>query len=99
MPETLLSESMLRRCVARKLARFCILTILRYSQTISDLHLYRGLEPCATGHIMGHEFAGTVVQVGDAVKQVKVGDEIVSPFTISWSVALVEFRRFMAKYE
>lgn len=48
---------------------------------------------------MGHEFAGTVVQVGDAVKQVKVGDEIVSPFTISWSVALVEFRRFMAKYE
>lgn len=33
---------------------------------------------------MGHEFAGVVVQAGSAVKTVKVGDKIVSPFTASW---------------
>lgn len=36
---------------------------------------------------MGHEFAGTVVQAGPAVKTVKVGDKIVSPFTASWYVS------------
>jgi Zn-dependent alcohol dehydrogenase len=33
---------------------------------------------------MGHEFTGIVKQVGSAVKTVKVGDKIVSPFTVSW---------------
>lgn len=35
---------------------------------------------------MGHEFTGTVKEVGSEVKTVKVGDKIVSPFTVSWSV-------------
>lgn len=35
---------------------------------------------------MGHEFTGTVVEAGAAVKGVKVGDKIVSPFTVSWYV-------------
>jgi threonine dehydrogenase-like Zn-dependent dehydrogenase len=33
---------------------------------------------------MGHEFTGTVKEVGSDVKTVKVGDKIVSPFTVSW---------------
>jgi threonine dehydrogenase-like Zn-dependent dehydrogenase len=33
---------------------------------------------------MGHEFTGEVVEVGSEVKNVKKGDKIVSPFTVSW---------------
>jgi threonine dehydrogenase-like Zn-dependent dehydrogenase len=35
---------------------------------------------------MGHEFTGIVKEVGSEVKTVKVGDRIVSPFTVSWYV-------------
>ncbi|KAJ0420057.1 chaperonin 10-like protein [Aspergillus carlsbadensis] len=49
----------------------------------SDLHVYRGLEPAGTGFIMGHELTGEVVEVGDAVKSVAVGDVVVSAFTTS----------------
>lgn len=52
----------------------------------SELHVFRGLEaidPADTGFIMGHEFVGTVVEAGPAVKSVAVGDKVVSPFTVS----------------
>lgn len=49
----------------------------------SELHVYRGHQPSATGFIMGHEFTGTVTQVGTEVKTVKVGDKVVAPFTTS----------------
>ncbi|KAK5993918.1 Medium chain reductase/dehydrogenase ucsI [Cladobotryum mycophilum] len=49
----------------------------------SELHVYRGHQPSATGFIMGHEFTGTVVEAGSAVQSVSVGDKIVAPFTIS----------------
>ncbi|KAF5019766.1 hypothetical protein F66182_8203 [Fusarium sp. NRRL 66182] len=32
---------------------------------------------------MGHEFTGTVVQAGSAVKTIKIGDKVVAPFTAS----------------
>lgn len=48
----------------------------------SELHPYRGaVVPATTGHIMGHEFTGQVVAVGKDVKNVVVGDEVVSIFT------------------
>jgi threonine dehydrogenase-like Zn-dependent dehydrogenase len=33
---------------------------------------------------MGHEFTGTVVQVGASVSKFEIGDDVVSPFTTSW---------------
>lgn len=33
---------------------------------------------------MGHEFTGTVEKVGSAVKNFRKGDQVVSPFTLSW---------------
>jgi threonine dehydrogenase-like Zn-dependent dehydrogenase len=38
------------------------------------------------GDILGHEFMGEVVDVGRAVKTIKVGDRVVVPFTISCGV-------------
>lgn len=50
----------------------------------SDLHLYNGYIPTMkAGDILGHEFMGEVVEVGSAVKNLKIGDRVVVPFTIA----------------
>lgn len=50
----------------------------------SDLHLYDGYIPfMQPGDILGHEFMGEVVEVGPEVKNLRVGDRVVVPFTIS----------------
>lgn len=50
----------------------------------SDLHIYSGFIPTMQkGDILGHEFMGEVVEVGPQVKNLKVGDRVVVPFTIS----------------
>ena len=50
----------------------------------SDLHLYDGYIPTMVkGDILGHEFMGEVVDVGDAVTNLKIGDRVVVPFTIA----------------
>jgi threonine dehydrogenase-like Zn-dependent dehydrogenase len=50
----------------------------------SDLHLYDHFMPgMKKGDIMGHEFMGEVVEVGQEAKsKLKVGDRVVVPFTI-----------------
>jgi threonine dehydrogenase-like Zn-dependent dehydrogenase len=50
----------------------------------SDLHLYDGYIPTMhKGDILGHEFMGEVIEVGQSVKRLQVGDRVVVPFTIS----------------
>ncbi|MCC7445901.1 MAG: glutathione-dependent formaldehyde dehydrogenase [Anaerolineae bacterium] len=50
----------------------------------SDLHLYDGYIPTVQrGDILGHEFMGEIVDVGSEVKNLKKGDRVVVPFTIS----------------
>lgn len=50
----------------------------------SDLHLYTGKIPTLMqGDILGHEFMGTVVDVGPEVRRLKVGDRVVVPFNIA----------------
>src|SRR5437868_8846849 len=64
--------------------RDAIIRITRTAICGSDLHLYDGYIPTMEkGDILGHEFMGEVVEVGDAVKNLKVGDRVVVPFTIS----------------
>lgn len=49
----------------------------------SDLHLYHGMMPdTRVGHTFGHEFIGTIEQVGSSVENVKVGDRVMVPFNI-----------------
>ncbi len=50
----------------------------------SDLHLYNGYMPTMEkGDVLGHENMGEVVEIGTAVKKLKVGDRVVVPFNIA----------------
>ncbi|HEX3149760.1 MAG TPA: zinc-dependent alcohol dehydrogenase [Gemmataceae bacterium] len=55
----------------------------------SDLHLYDGYIPTMkAGDILGHEFMGEVVALGNDVRNLKVGDRVVIPFTIACGACL-----------
>lgn len=50
----------------------------------SDLHLYHGLVPdTRVGTTFGHEFIGVVEEIGEDVKNLKVGDQVIVPFNIA----------------
>ena len=50
----------------------------------SDLHVYHGRETgLDNGTVMGHEFVGTVIETGAAVRKIFKGSKVLSPFTTS----------------
>src|SRR4051812_22345530 len=49
----------------------------------SDLHMYEGRTDFETGRSFGHENLGQVVEVGDGVDKVQVGEYVVLPFNIA----------------
>jgi alcohol dehydrogenase len=50
----------------------------------SDLHAWNGEDPDVTlPHVMGHEMAGEVCEVGSACRDFKVGDRVTAPFIIA----------------
>ncbi|KAJ3544989.1 hypothetical protein NM688_g5680 [Phlebia brevispora] len=68
----------------------------------SDLHVYRGHEDVDAPLICGHEFIGTVVELGssftreasgrpDLYATLQIGDKVVSPFTVSCEECQVGF--------
>src|SRR5437660_11357051 len=46
----------------------------------SDLHIYHGRVKIEPGFTLGHEYVGTVVAKGDAVRSVDVGDRALGTF-------------------
>ena len=65
-------------------ARDAIVKISSTAICGSDLHLYNGFVPTMEkGDILGHEFMGEVMEVGSAVRNLKVGDRVVVPFPIA----------------
>jgi threonine dehydrogenase-like Zn-dependent dehydrogenase len=64
--------------------RDAILKITSTAICGSDLHLYNAFIPAMKkGDILGHEFMGEVVETGPDVKNLKVGDRVVTAFPIS----------------
>jgi threonine dehydrogenase-like Zn-dependent dehydrogenase len=49
----------------------------------SDLWAYRGIEKLEAPTPYGHEYAGTVVAIGAAVKNIKIGDFVIGSFFAS----------------
>lgn len=58
-------------------------SLTRCAEYYSELHVFRGHQPSGTGFIMGHEFTGTVEEIGSDVHTVQKGDMVVAPFTVS----------------
>ena len=48
----------------------------------SGLHMYQGRTDVEEGTVLGHENMGEVIEVGDGVDRVKVGDMVCLPFNI-----------------
>lgn len=49
----------------------------------ADLHMYEGRTDLKPGTVMGHENLGEVVEVGPAVRDIRVGDRVCLPFNVS----------------
>jgi glutathione-independent formaldehyde dehydrogenase len=49
----------------------------------SDLHMYEGRTSLEKGRIIGHENLGEIVECGDAVRLVKIGDRVCIPFNVA----------------
>lgn len=65
-------------------ARDVIIKVTSTAICGSDLHLYNNFIPTMeTGDILGHEFMGEVVELGGEVKNLRIGDRVVIPFTIA----------------
>jgi len=60
-----------------------VVQIIRTNICGSDLHMYEGRTDIEPGRVLGHENMGRVVEVGQAVEQVKVGDMVCLPFNIA----------------
>lgn len=48
----------------------------------SDLHMYEGRTDMPPNAVLGHENLGEVIEIGQAVDRVQVGDRVVLPFNI-----------------
>lgn len=61
-----------------------VLRVSRAAICGSDLHLLHGMVPdTRVGSTFGHEFTGTVEEVGPSVRTLRRGDRVVVPFNIS----------------
>ncbi len=52
----------------------------------SDWHAWRGHDPVTLPHVPGHEYAGTIAEVGSAVTRCSVGDRVTVPFVLGCGV-------------
>jgi threonine dehydrogenase-like Zn-dependent dehydrogenase len=65
-------------------ARDAVIKVTACAICGSDLHLFDGVMPSMhSGDVLGHETMGEVMEVGAEIKNLKVGDRVVVPFTIS----------------
>ncbi|KAH6996013.1 chaperonin 10-like protein [Ilyonectria sp. MPI-CAGE-AT-0026] len=77
-----------------------IIVKVRYTALCgSELHVFRGHQPSKPGFIMGHEFTGSVHEIGSDVRNLTVGDLIVSPFTVSCGACFYCTQGFSSRCE
>ncbi|MGV8876284.1 MAG: alcohol dehydrogenase catalytic domain-containing protein [Rhodoglobus sp.] len=60
-----------------------IVRIVRACVCGSDLHPYHSLPASEAGRPMGHEFIGTIEDIGADVTTLKIGDFVIAPFAYS----------------
>lgn len=60
-----------------------VLKVLACGICRSDWHAWSGADPVALPRILGHEYCGEVVAVGEGVHHWKVGDRVIAPFILA----------------
>ncbi|WP_405149694.1 glutathione-independent formaldehyde dehydrogenase [Sphaerisporangium sp. NBC_01403] len=63
--------------------RDVIIKIITTNICGSDLHMYEGRTDMEPGRVLGHENFGEVIEVGDAVERISVGDIVSIPFNVA----------------
>ncbi len=77
-----------------------IVKVARAAICGSDLHMWGGLVPdTRVGSTLGHEFAGTIEEVGPEVRMLHPGDRVVVPFNIACGVCFYCSRGLTASCE
>ena len=67
----------------RKLPHAVILKLIATNICGSDQHMVRGRTTAPSGMILGHEITGEIVEKGDDVEFLQVGDLVSAPFNIA----------------
>ncbi len=67
----------------RKLPHAVILKLIATNICGSDQHMVRGRTTAPSGMILGHEITGEIVEKGDDVEFLEVGDLVSAPFNIA----------------
>ncbi|WP_316013151.1 zinc-dependent alcohol dehydrogenase family protein [Roseobacter sp. HKCCA0434] len=60
-----------------------VLDLLACGLCRSDWHAWTGGDPVPLPHVPGHEFCGTVREVGPEVRDWRLGDKVVAPFILA----------------
>jgi alcohol dehydrogenase len=63
-----------------------VLDVMATGVCRSDWHAWRGHDPVRLPHVPGHEFAGVIAQVGQAVRNWQVGTRVTVPFVLGCGV-------------
>lgn len=67
----------------RKLPHGAILRVVSTNICGSDQHIFRGRFTVPQGFVLGHEITGEVVEIGDDVEFLSVGDLVSVPFNVA----------------
>lgn len=67
----------------KKINHGVILKVVSTNICGSDQHMVRGRTTAPTGMVLGHEITGEIIEVGDDVEYLKVGDLVTVPFNVA----------------
>lgn len=67
----------------KKITHGVILKIVSTNICGSDQHMVRGRTTAPTGMVLGHEITGEIIEAGEDVEYVKVGDLVTVPFNVA----------------
>src|SRR5690554_3676729 len=69
--------------VGRKCGHGVVLKVITTNICGSDQHMVRGRTTAPSGLVLGHEITGEIVEVGQDVEFLKIGDLVSVPFNIA----------------
>ena len=73
----------LRNPKGKKITHGVVLKVVSTNICGSDQHMVRGRTTAPAGLVLGHEITGEVIEVGDDVEFLNIGDLVSVPFNVA----------------